>query len=79
MTRTEHLQWSKDRAQELCDSGDFQGAYTSMVSDLGKYEIQRVDESPLARHAGLELGHMLFAGGMLDNSREMTNWIQGFN
>ena len=80
MDRTEHLQWSKNRAQELCDDGDFQGAYTSMVSDLGKeYEVQTITESPLRTHAGLDLGHMLFAGRMLDSPREMTNWIQGFN
>jgi len=38
MTRAEHLQWSKTRALEYVERGDYVQAVASMISDLGKHE-----------------------------------------
>jgi len=72
MTRDEHLNWCKQRAREYCDSGDVQGAYASMVSDLGKHE-------ETANHVGIQLGMMQLMGGMLDTPTAMRKFIDGFN
>jgi hypothetical protein len=72
MNRSEHLQWSKDRAIELLDEGDITQAFTSMMSDLGKH-----DET--AGHPAIILGMQLNMGGMLSTDREMRKFIEGFN
>jgi hypothetical protein len=72
MNRSEHVQWSKDRAIELLDEGDITQAFTSMMSDLGKH-----DET--AGHPAIILGMQLNMGGMLSTDREMRKFIEGFN
>ena len=73
MTRTEHLGWAKERALEYLDAGDIDNAYMSLVSDMNKHK-------ELFGHAGLSLGHLLYAGGILSSSPyEMRKWIVGFN
>ena len=72
MTRAEHLQWCKDRALEILDSGDITQAYASMASDLGKHE-------GTSEHAAIELGAMLMFSGNLNTDREMREFIEGFN
>lgn len=72
MTRTEHLQWCKDRAIEYLDKGDLDNAFGSMMSDLIKHE-------DLARHIGIQLGLMLRMSNHLDSDRQMREWILGFN
>jgi hypothetical protein len=72
MTREEHLQWAKDRANEYVDAGDLQGAYASMTSDLNKHPETE-------GHQAIMLGLMLMAGGHLSSKREMKNFIDGFN
>lgn len=37
MTRTEHMQWCKERALALVDDGDLVGALASMASDVRKH------------------------------------------
>ena len=72
MDRSEHLQWCKDRALEYVARGDMPNAWASMVSDMGKHD-------DTAGHSALELGLMMFLGGHLSTSAEMTKFINGFN
>ena len=72
MTRTEHLQWAKDRAIELLDGGERLQAFTSMVSDLTKHD-------DLRDHVAINLGAMLIAAGHMKTDGDTRNWIEGFN
>lgn len=72
MTRAEHLRWAKNRALEYCATGDLQGAFASIASDLGKHP-------ETAGHAALTLGMMLLMGGQLNSERAMRDFIEGFN
>ena len=71
VSRANHLAWCKQRALELCDAGDPQQAFTSMVSDMKKHEAT-------AKHDGILLGAMLMMSGRLEQN-EVRNWITGFN
>lgn len=71
MTRQEHLEWCKQRALEYVDT-DPQGAFTSIVSDLGKHP-------ETAGHLGIQLGMMQLIGGMLNTPAQMRDFIEGFN
>ena len=71
-TRSEHVAWCKQRALELVDAGDLNGAFASMGSDLNKHpETQN--------HAGVQLGMMMLMGGFLSTPQEMRKFIEGFN
>lgn len=72
MTRSEHLEWAKQRALEYVDAGDPSGAFASMASDLNKHP-------ELHGHVGVEMGTMLLIGGHLNSKTEMRKWIEGFN
>lgn len=72
MTRTEHMDWAKERAITIAKTGDIKGAWASMVSDLGKH-----DET--AGHAAIELGMMMQMGGHLSSQPEMIKFIEDFN
>jgi hypothetical protein len=72
MTRAEHMDWCKKRALEVLETGDVQGAYASMVSDLGKHE-------ETAGHVGITLGMMQMIGGHLGTPAQMRHFIEGFN
>lgn len=72
MTRSEHLQWCKNRALEYVDAGDMSQAVASMCSDLSKH-----DET--ANHVGIQLGEMLMFGGNMTTEAEAKEWINGFN
>jgi hypothetical protein len=72
MTREEHMQWCKQRALEYVESGDTQGAFASITSDLGKHP-------ETANHIGIELGMMQLIGGTLSTPSEMRKFIEGFN
>lgn len=72
MTRTEHLNWCKQRAIEYCDAGDIKNAWASMASDLGKHpETQG--------HIGIELGMVQVMTGMIRTPQQMKDFINGFN
>ena len=71
-TREEHLQWCKDRANELIDLNDLPQAFASMLSDMGKHE-------KTANHLALEMGTMLLMTGSLETSEQMRSYINGFN
>ena len=72
MTRSEHLQWCKDRAMEYVDRGDVTNAYSSMCSDLDKHVETK-------NHPAISLGMGLMVGGMLSTVEEMRKFIEGFN
>ena len=72
MTRQEHMDWCKTRALQYVDSGDLNGGFASMVSDLEKHpETQN--------HAAIQLGMMLLMGGHLGTQPKMKKFIEGFN
>ena len=48
MTRSEHLQWAKNRAYEYLDKEDTVEALTSFMSDMSKHD-------ELSDHIGLHL------------------------
>lgn len=70
-TRTEHLQWAKDRALEYADRGDLAQAMSSLGSDLNKHPETR-------DHAGMQLMMLLAIGGHLDAPGELRKCIEGF-
>lgn len=72
MTRSGHLEWSKKRALELVDIGDFNQALVSMMSDLKKHP-------ELEGHAGIILTVMLMMSGRLRTRYEVETHIKGFN
>lgn len=72
MDRSEHLQWSKDRALEYVDAGDISSAIASMTSDLNKHDDTR-------NHAGIELGMMLLMSGNMSTQYDARKFIEGFN
>ena len=72
MTRAEHLQWAKDRANEYARRGDTQKAFASFMSDMSKH-------SELQDHAALTLMMNLFIGGHLNAPGKMEAFINGFN
>ena len=72
MTRSEHLQWCKDRALEYVDAGDLTNAYASMASDLTKHPETE-------KHAAIGLGMMMLMGGQLATQEKMRKFIEGFN
>lgn len=72
MTRSEHLQWCKDRAIEYTKAGKVSEAFSSFSSDMSKH-------SETSNHSALQLGFSLFFGGHLNTAAEMEKWILGFN
>lgn len=72
MERNEHLKWAKTRALGILESGDLEGAFTSIASDLGKHEETE-------GHAAIGLGMMLMMSGNLKTVPEMRKFIEGFN
>lgn len=72
-SRSEHLQWCKDRALEILDETEDVGqAYASFGSDMNKHpETQD--------HSAIQLGVMLLMGGHNRGTEEMRKFIEGFN
>lgn len=71
MTRGEHLTWCKERALALVESGDLDGAYTSMMSDLTKHE-------ETIEHPIISLSMMLKMSGHLSSKEKMREFIEDF-
>jgi hypothetical protein len=71
--RSEHLAWCKERAMQYVESGDYNSAVTSMLSDLGKHpETKSSADGVLAQLGMLEL----MRGPTKDS---ITRYIDGFN
>ena len=71
MTRSEYLEWAKDRAFALIDEGNPIGAWTSFVSDLEKH-------NDLRAHIAIELGMTILTMAGFE-SNETRKFIDGFN
>ena len=74
MNRAEHLQWCKDRAIELLDSGDLSGAVVSMASDIQKNEETEMD--------GMTLAFLTLTGrqdAQNGDVEAVRRWVDGFN
>lgn len=69
MTRAEHVKWCKARALEYLDQGDAQGAYGSMVSDMGKHEETAELMAGMAPIGMMEL---------MSGPDDLRRWIEGF-
>lgn len=72
MTRDEHIQWAKDRAEKYIEAGDWQDAWASFACDLNAHEDTR-------NHAGLETGMRMVMVGLISNCPSMWNHIKGYN
>lgn len=71
-TKTEHLQWCKERAIEIVEEGDISGGWTSFFSDMGKHH-------ETAGNPALMLGNMMLMSGNLDTPGKMIKFIEDFN
>ena len=71
-TREQHLNWCKERALAILNTGDIAGAYASMASDLRKHPETE-------DHIAIGLGMSLMFGGHLNTTNEMRKFIEGFN
>lgn len=70
-TRSQHLEWCKNRAYRYWREGNLVEAVTSMASDLEKHESFRTPTNP----------YLLLLGGMYvtNGDREgVRRWIEGF-
>ena len=72
MKREEHLNWCKKRALEYVESGNIDGAWASMVSDLSKSDETK-------EHPAIQLGMVLIMSQHLKTKNEMKEFIEGFN
>jgi len=70
MTRTEHLQWCKDRAIE--ELPDTDAAFASFQSDMRKHDETR-------DHVALLMMNQMYFGGMLWLPQKMKQFIEDFN
>lgn len=72
VSRVEHLNWCKKRANQYLDNGEVQNAITSMLSDLCKHdETKNIAEGPMAM-----VGILVATGG---DKIEARHFIDGFN
>lgn len=72
MTRSEHLQWAKNRALEYADAGDLLNALASLTSDLEKHPETK-------GHIGVQLGMMEMLAGTIKTPAQMRAHIEGYN
>lgn len=72
MNRSEHLQWSKDRAVDICKQGGITGGLTSMISDLGNHD-------ELNDHLAIGLCMTMMLSGNLETESQAIEFINGFN
>lgn len=73
MNREEHMKWCKQRAMDYVETGDFNSAVTSMLSDLGKHEETKASSTGILA----QLGMMELLRG--PTKEKITKYIQGFN
>ena len=73
MNRSEHMKWCKDRAMQYVETGDYNSAVTSMLSDLGKHPETEASSGGILAQIGMM---ELMRGPTRDS---ITRYIQGFN
>lgn len=71
-TREQHMAFCKERAIAVARSGDITGAFTSMISDLGKHH-------ETVGHPAIMLGMLRLMTGDLSSPDAMEKFIDGFN
>ena len=71
MTRSEHMQWCKNRALEYIKDGDINGGITSMMSDIRKHNETESD-------ALSSLCMMMLMSGQLETTAQAEKFINGF-
>lgn len=72
MKRAEHLQWCKERALDELKRNGTHAGWGSFLSDMMKHE-------ETADHVALMLGVQLSMGGFLETSKQVEDFINGFN
>lgn len=73
MTRSEHLQWCKDRALELINKGHIAEGMASFTSDMGKHpETNETLQDGLSHQ-------IIMLALFTNNSSDCANAINGFN
>jgi hypothetical protein len=70
-SRTEHLDWCKQRALELLENGDLADAIASMANDLEKHPETKLSNPFLTL---LAMQHVVNA-----DREAVRRWITGFN
>lgn len=70
-TRGEHIDWCKQRALEVLETGDAKEAYAAMCQGLAEH-------SETADHPAVELGMMRLMAGELDSKDAMKKFIEDF-
>jgi hypothetical protein len=73
-TRQQHLDWCKQRATQLVDAGDLNGAFQSFLSDVGKHPLTE-DAAKIV----VVLGVPLLIAGHLSTAQQMRDHINGYN
>lgn len=73
MTRTQHLQWAKDRAKNSNAQSGFQ-LWVDFRHDMGKHDETK-------DHIALELGNMMFLQSLknMPSYYDVDEFIEGFN
>lgn len=71
ITRADHLEWSKRRARESMDEGDFSAALSGFISDLRKNDETK-------NHPALRLAALLVCCDRPDTDK-VRKYIEGFN
>lgn len=71
-TRSEHIEWCKERAREILKRGDSLGAWASFVSDMSKHVEAR-------EHPAILLGIMMHLAGHFNAPGKVQEFIEGFN
>lgn len=72
MTRQEHLDWCKQRANEYLERGDIVNAVTSMLSGMDKHEETKLG-------AGNVLSMLGMQAVMSGDHHAAKRFIDGFN
>lgn len=71
-SRSEHVEFCKQRALEYIEQGDVMGAWDSMCSDLTAHAETK-------DHSGMMTGLRMIMNGQLSQPEAMREFILGFN
>lgn len=71
LTRAQHIEWCKQRALELVETGDLEEAFKSMLSDLTKHP-------ETVQHVGIHIGIQQKMSGTLNTKEALVEFINGF-
>ena len=71
-TRSEHLQWCKDRANAYFEKNNITEGCSSFYSDMKKHP-------DTSGHSALELMFQMQIGGHLNTSESAKEFVNGFN